>query len=90
VRDGDCYPATLFLAGERDSRVDPLHARKMAARLLEATSCGDERPILLRVERRAGHGAGKPVTKLAEEAADALGFVLWQLDVDPSSGHERW
>lgn len=80
VVDGTCYPAVLLTAAEGDSRVDPLHARKMAARLQAATSCGDERPILLREESRAGHGQGKPVPKQAEELADVLSFLAWQLD----------
>ena len=65
------------MTGKGDSRVDPLHARKMAA-LLQASTAGD-RPILLRTESRAGHGQGKPVTKLVEERADAWTFVAWQL-----------
>lgn len=79
VADGTCYPAVLLTTAEGDSRVDPMHARKMAARLQAATSCGAERPILLREEREAGHGQGKPVSKQAEELADALGFLFWQL-----------
>jgi prolyl oligopeptidase len=77
VQQGVDYPATLLMTGEGDSRVDPLHARKMAA-LLQASTAGD-RPILLRTESRAGHGQGKPVTKLVEERADAWTFVAWQL-----------
>jgi prolyl oligopeptidase len=85
VGDGVCYPATLITTAESDSRVDPNHARKMAARLQAATGCGDERPILLRLESRAGHGQGKPVTKQADELADVLAFLSWQLD-GPSEG----
>jgi len=77
VRPGLNYPATLLLTAEEDSRVDPLHARKMAA-LLQAQSTG-RRPILLRVEERAGHGAGKPVSKLLAESADTWTFLFWQL-----------
>ena len=79
VVDGTCYPAVLLTTAEDDSRVAPLHARKMAARLQEATSCGDERPILLREEARAGHGQGKPVSSQADELADVLAFLWWQL-----------
>ena len=82
VDEGVAYPATLLLTAEADSRVDPLHARKMAARLQAATAIGDLAPILLRVETRAGHGAGKPVTKQADELADTWAFVLWQLGAD--------
>jgi prolyl oligopeptidase len=81
VVDDTCYPAVLLTSGEGDSRVDPMHARKMTARLQEATSCGDEHPILMREETRAGHGQGKPVSKQADELADVLGFLYWQLGV---------
>lgn len=79
VVDGTCYPPTLITTAEYDTRVDPCHARKFAARLQEATSCGDERPILLRVESKAGHGVGKPASKQADEAADVLAFLDAQL-----------
>jgi prolyl oligopeptidase len=81
VRDGVCYPAVLLTTAEGDTRVDPLHARKMAARLHAASSCQDERPILLHQEGRAGHGVGKPVAKRAAEQADVLAWFTWQLDV---------
>jgi prolyl oligopeptidase len=79
VRPGVCYPAALFTTAEGDSRVDPLHARKMAAALQAATSCPHERPVLLHQEERAGHGVGKPLRKQADEAADVLTFFSWQL-----------
>ena len=81
VTDGTCYPATLVTTGEADSRVDPCHARKMAARLQAATSCGGQHPILLRVESAAGHGQGKPATQQIEERADVLAFLAWQLQI---------
>ena len=70
----------LLTSGEGDSRVHPMHARKMAARLQEATTCGDVRPILLQIEARAGHGQGKPVGMQADELADVLAFLTAQLD----------
>jgi len=79
VVDGACYPATLVETGEDDSRVDPAHARKFSARLQAATSCGDEHPILVRIEAKAGHGQGKPASRQADEAADVLAFLDWQL-----------
>jgi prolyl oligopeptidase len=79
VDDGVCYPAVLLTTAEGDSRVDPLHARKMAAALQVATSCPHERPILLHEEERAGHGVGKPLRKQADEGADVLTFLTWQL-----------
>jgi len=75
----------LLTTAEGDSRVDPMHARKMAARLQEATSCGTTKPILLREEQLAGHGQGKPVSQQADELADVLAFLYWQLDVRSTS-----
>lgn len=77
VRDGTAYPAILLATAESDTRVDPLHARKMAARL-QAASSGDA-PILLRLEANAGHGAGKPVAKVLEELTDAWTFIVQAL-----------
>ena len=82
VVDGTPYPATLITTAESDSRVDPLHARKFAARLQAATSAPDECPVLVRIESRAGHGVGKPAWKQADEAADVWAFVFWQLRMD--------
>jgi prolyl oligopeptidase len=80
VVDGTCYPATLLTTAEGDSRVHPFHARKMAARLQEASSCQAENPVLLREERDAGHGQGKPVSRQAADLADALGFLLERIE----------
>jgi prolyl oligopeptidase len=79
VQDGRAYPAVLLATAESDTRVDPMHARKMAARLQAATSA--ERPILLRLESRAGHGAGKPLSKLLDELTDSWTFVFSELGV---------
>ncbi len=83
VREGAPYPAVLLTTAEGDTRVDPLHARKMAAMLQWATTGRDGRPILLHQERRAGHGVGKPVGKRAAEQADVLTFFSWQLGHAP-------
>jgi prolyl oligopeptidase len=83
VRDGVEYPAVLLTTAEGDSRVDPLHARKMAALLQAAGADQEERPVLLYQEGRAGHGVGKPVSKRAHEQADFLAFLSWQLGHDP-------
>ncbi len=77
VRKDIDYPAILLTAGTSDSRVNPLHARKMAA-LLQSSTTSDG-PILLRVETKAGHGQGKPFSKRIEERADIYSFLLWQL-----------
>ena len=79
VRDETRYPAVLFTTAASDTRVDPLHARKMTAALQHATAAS--RPILLRTETEAGHGAGKPISKIADEFADIFAFTLWQLGV---------
>jgi prolyl oligopeptidase len=81
VVDGTPYPAVLLTAGESDSRVDPMHARKMTARLQAATS--SPRPVLLRQETRAGHGQGKPVSKLLEEWTDVWSFLFAALGIRP-------
>ena len=81
VPEGTCYPALLVTTGEGDSRVDAGHARKFAAAIQDATSCPDEHPVLVRVEFQAGHGQGKPVGRQADEAADVLAFLHWQLGV---------
>jgi len=85
VTPGVEYPAILFMTADRDTRVDPMHAKKMAA-LLQAEAANGrsrERPILLRIETKAGHGAGKPVTKQIEEQTDIYSFLLWQLGMKP-------
>ena len=80
VRDGARYPAILLATAENDSRVDPAHAMKMAARLQAANA--SERPVLLRFETKAGHGAGAPVRKIVDEYADYLAFISWQLGME--------
>jgi prolyl oligopeptidase len=82
VKPGVRYPAVLFMTAESDTRVDPMHAVKMAALLQAETANGAEQPILLRVDSKAGHGAGKPITKLADDAVDVWSFLFWQLGVN--------
>jgi prolyl oligopeptidase len=79
VQNGGTYPAVLLSTAEGDTRVDPLHARKMTAELQWAAADQGARPILLLQEGRAGHGVGKPVAKRADEGADVLAFFAWQL-----------
>ncbi len=80
VKDGTRYPATLIFTAVSDTRVDPMHARKMAARLQAATAAAPaERPILLRLESQAGHGAGKPLGKIIAQYTDELAFLFGQL-----------
>jgi prolyl oligopeptidase len=77
------YPAILFMTADTDTRVDPMHAKKMAAEMQAEAANGASRtrPILLRIESKAGHGAGKPVTKQIEEYTDVYSFLFWQLGV---------
>ncbi len=79
VRNGEKYPATLIETSDGDDRVHPMHAYKMAARLQEANASGA--PILLRVERKAGHGGASAISKLSEELADEWAFIFSQLGV---------
>jgi prolyl oligopeptidase len=80
IEPGTKYPAVLLTAGENDSRVHPLHARKMAAAMQHASASDLEQdPILLRVEREAGHGAGKPLHLRVRDVVDERIFVMWQL-----------
>jgi prolyl oligopeptidase len=81
VKAGVEYPAILFMTADGDTRVDPMHAKKMAAlmRAEAANGRSRERPILLRVEPKAGHGVGKPITKQIEELTDVYSFLFWQL-----------
>jgi prolyl oligopeptidase len=79
VVPGTRYPAVLFTTAEGDTRVDPLHARKMAALLVDAAADQDERPVLLMQHGRAGHGVGKPASMRVAEGADVLTFLAWQL-----------
>ena len=83
VKPGTEYPAILFMTADTDTRVDPMHAKKMAA-LMQAEAkngASKTRPILLRIESKAGHGAGKPVAKQIEEFTDVYSFLFWQLGV---------
>jgi prolyl oligopeptidase len=83
VKAGTEYPSVLFMTADTDTRVDPMHAKKMAAEMQAEAKNGTNRtrPILLRIESKAGHGAGKPVTKQIEEFTDVYSFLFWQLGV---------
>ena len=74
---GTKYPAVLFVTGDSDTRVAPLHARKMTALLQAAT--GSDRPVMLRYDTKAGHVGADPVGKKIEEITDEISFLLWQM-----------
>lgn len=80
---GQAYPPTLITTGDHDDRVHPAHSYKYAAALQSAQ--GGEAPVLIRIDTRAGHGAGKPVNKIIEEEADKLAF-LWHYTEGHSGG----
>ncbi len=75
------YPATFITTGDHDDRVVPAHSFKFAATLQE-NNTGEE-PILIRIDKNAGHGAGKPTDKQIEEYADMWSFVFYNLGMKP-------
>ena len=79
LTSGTKYPATLITTADRDDRVVPAHSFKFAA-ALQAAHQGDN-PVLIRIETKAGHGAGKPTTKIIEEIADKWAFIVDNLKV---------
>jgi prolyl oligopeptidase len=76
LHKGTAYPATLVTTGDHDDRVVPAHSFKFTAALQAAQ--GGPAPIRVRIETRAGHGAGKPTTKQIDEATDRLIFLVQQ------------
>ena len=82
LKDDTAYPATLVTTADHDDRVVPGHSFKFAARL--QASQGDDSPTLIRIETRAGHGAGKPTSKRIDEAADKLAFLVKALGFSPA------
>jgi prolyl oligopeptidase len=75
IKEGTCYPPTLVTTGDHDDRVVPGHSFKFAATLQAAQGCAN--PVLIRIETKAGHGSGKPISKIIEEQSDILAF-MWQ------------
>ena len=75
------YPPTMVTTADHDDRVVPIHSFKFASKL-QANQQGNA-PVLIRIETRAGHGAGKPTTKLIEEAADRWAFLVKSLGMNP-------
>lgn len=79
VREGLCYPATMVMTGDHDDRVVPAHSFKFAAALQSVQECSN--PVLIRIETKAGHGAGKPTSMLIEEQADKWAFMFWNMGI---------
>lgn len=84
LREGTAYPATLVTTADTDDRVVPGHSFKFAARLQEAHA--GPNPVLIRIETRAGHGSGKPTSKVIEEVADEWAFLVKTLEMELPSG----
>lgn len=82
LKAGTCYPATLITTADHDDRVVPAHSFKFAATLQEKHSC--DKPVLIRIETKAGHGAGKPISKMIEEATDIWAFTMYNLGMKPT------
>lgn len=80
VEEGKEYPATLITTGDHDDRVVPAHSFKFAAELQDKQA-GDD-PVLIRIETKAGHGAGTPVSKIVEQYADIFGFTLYSMGIE--------
>jgi prolyl oligopeptidase len=81
IKPGTRYPATLVTTADHDDRVVPGHSFKFAA-ALQAAQAGPA-PVLIRIETKAGHGAGKPTSKQIDEAADRYAFLVKLLSVEP-------
>ena len=75
IKDGVTYPSTLITTGDHDDRVVPAHSFKFAAQLQK--SHNGKNPVIIRIETRAGHGAGKPIAKVLEEQADIWSFFFY-------------
>ncbi|MEX6686780.1 prolyl oligopeptidase family serine peptidase [Danxiaibacter flavus] len=83
INKGTCYPATMVTTADHDDRVVPAHSFKFAATLQAAQSCNN--PVIIRIESKAGHGAGKPTSKIIEEQADKWAFMLYNMGVSYSN-----
>ena len=81
IKEGVDYPATLAITADHDDRVVPAHTFKFMATLQEKN--GGKNPVLVRIETRAGHGAGKPTAKQIEEVTDIYSFIMYNLGMKP-------
>jgi len=81
IKKGTQFPSTMLTTGDHDDRVSPLHSFKYIATLQNelARESYQKKPLLIRIEKKAGHGAGKPTTKIIDEQADVYAFVAHEL-----------
>jgi prolyl oligopeptidase len=84
VKGDKPYPSTLLVTADHDDRVVPLHTFKYCAEIQYALGSQDfqDKPLLARIEVKAGHGAGKPLSKVIAEHADILAYIAWSLQVE--------
>jgi len=81
IKDSICYPATLITTADHDDRVVPAHSFKFAATLQAKQGCNN--PVLIRIETKAGHGAGKPTAKVIDEMTDMYSFLFYNMGIKP-------
>lgn len=86
LKVGTCYPATLVSTGDHDDRVVPAHSFKFAAALQAAQNC--DKPVLISIQTKAGHGAGKPISMVIEELADKWAFMFYNMQYQPPQFQE--
>jgi prolyl oligopeptidase len=84
VKPGTEYPAVLFVTGDADTRVAPLHARKMTALVQSATASNE--PVLLYYDTRAGHSGGRPISHVIEDWTVMFSFLFKELGIAPAGG----
>lgn len=82
MKFGTCYPATLVTTADHDDRVVPAHSFKFISALQENQGCSN--PVLIRIETKAGHGAGKPTSKIIDEYADIYSFIFYNMKFKPA------
>ena len=80
AKAGTCYPAVFVTTGDHDDRVVPAHSFKFASALQAAQAC--KNPVLISIETKAGHGAGKPTEMIIAEQADKWAYLFWNMDVE--------
>ncbi len=79
VKSGVCYPATMVFTGDHDDRVVPAHSYKFASELQAKQAC--DNPVLIRIETKAGHGAGRSTEVLINSTVDKYAFALWNMGI---------
>lgn len=79
VKANTCYPSTMIITSDHDDRVVPAHSFKFGAELQEKQACNN--PILIRIEKNAGHGAGRSTEQVIGENADLLSFALYEMGI---------